>query len=72
MKNPGWGVYPNLEKWINENCESVSEFAWLVAVSPTTIYKFLKGKSDVRYVTVCAIMRVTHMRFDVIFEKTKK
>ena len=35
-------------------------------------YKFLKGKSDLRYETVCAIMRVTHMRFDVIFEKTKK
>ena len=50
MKKPGWSVYPNLEKWINENCESVSEFAWLVAVSPTTIYKFLKGKSDLRYV----------------------
>lgn len=33
MKKPGWSVYPNLEKWINENCESVSEFAWLVAVS---------------------------------------
>jgi hypothetical protein len=44
----------------------------LVAVSPTTMYKFLKGKSDLRYETVCAIMRVTHMRFDVIFEKTKK
>lgn len=72
MKKTGWSVYPNLEKWINENCESVSEFAWLVAVSPTTMYKFLKGKSDLRYETVCAIMRVTHMRFDVIFEKAKK
>ena len=72
MKKPGWGVYPNLEKWINENCESVSEFAWLVAVSPTTMYNILKGKSDPRCKTVRAIMRVTHMKFDVIFEKAKK
>ena len=72
MKKPGWSVYPNLEKWINENCESVSEFACLVDLSPTTIKNFLNVKSDLRYETVCAIMRVTHMRFDVIFEKTKK
>lgn len=72
MKKPGWSVYPNLEKWINENCESVSEFAWLVAVSPATMYNLLKGKSDPRYETVRAIANVTHMKSDILFERVEK
>lgn len=72
MKNPGWGVYPNLEKWINENCESVSEFAWLVAVSPTTMYNILKGKSDQRCKTVRAIANITHIKSDILFERAEK
>lgn len=72
MKKPGWSVYPNLEKWINENCESVSEFAWLVAVSPATMYNLLKGKSDPRCETVRAIANVTHMKSDILFERAEK
>ena len=46
MKSRGWSVYPKLEAYIYENYKSVAHFAWVVGVSPTTIYSILHGKSD--------------------------
>ncbi len=72
MKKPGWSVYPNLEKWIYDNYKSVSEFAWVVGVSPTTMYNILKGKSEGRYQTTRAIINITHMKLEDIFQKAEK
>lgn len=72
MRTPGRSVYPNLEKWIYDNYKSVPIFARAVGVSSTTMYSILKGKNDPSYQTSCAILRVTNMKFDDIFQKAEK
>jgi DNA-binding XRE family transcriptional regulator len=44
----------------------------LVAVSPTTMYNILKGKSDPRCKTVRAIANITHIKSDILFERAEK
>lgn len=72
MRTSGRSIYPNLEKWIYDNYKSVPKFAREVGVSSTTMYNILKGKSDPSYQTGCAILRVTNMKFDDIFQKAEK
>ena len=37
MKDAGWSIYPNLEKWIWMNCKSISDFAGRIGVAHKTV-----------------------------------
>ena len=71
MKSRGWSVYPKLEAYIYENYKSVTHFAWVVGVSPTTIYNILHGKNDPSYETLCAIFSATQVPTDEMFQQAE-
>ena len=44
MKDTGWSIYPNLEKWIWMNCKSISDFAGRIGVAHKTVITLMKGE----------------------------
>lgn len=46
MKDTGWSIYPNLEKWIWMNCKSISDFAGRIGVAHKTVITLMKGERD--------------------------
>ena len=44
MKDAGWSIYPNPEKWIWMNCKSISDFAGRIGVAHKTVIRLMKGE----------------------------
>ena len=69
----GWrsrqSAYPNLDKWIRENCKSYGEFADMLGCHRTTLYKLLDGVDNLSLYRIQAILDITGMTFETCFQE---
>ena len=64
MKDAGWSIYPNLEKWIWMNCKSISDFAGRIGV-----ITLMKGERGTTKYVIDLILKETGMTYEKCFEE---
>lgn len=69
MKDAGWSIYPNLEKWIGMNCKSISDFAGRIGVAHKTVITLMKGERGTTKYVIDLILKETGMTYEKCFEE---
>ena len=69
MKDTGWIIYPNLEKWIWMNCKSISDFAGRIGVAHKTVITLMKGERGTTKYVIDLILKETGMTYEKCFEE---
>lgn len=69
MKDAGWSIYPNLEKWIWMNCKSISDFARRIGVAHKTVITLMKGERGTTKYVIDQILKETGMTYEKCFEE---
>lgn len=62
-------VYPNIEKWLNDNRYTVMEFSKEVGVHSGTMSSHLLGRSYPTKPVIDSILKVTGMSYEEAFEE---
>lgn len=65
-------VYPNLEKWIKENCKNAYQFSIITGLSDRGIRCMLYGRNDPSKYTIDVVLQVTGLTYEVAFAKGEK
>lgn len=60
-------VFPNLERWIKENCGNYSEFARRTGMHRCTISSLLRGKTNPTWDIILTNLDETGMTFEEAF-----
>ena len=68
MKDAGWSIYPNPEKWIWMNCKSISDFAGRIGVAHKTVITLMKGERGTTKYVIDLILKETGMTYANLFE----
>jgi predicted transcriptional regulator len=55
-------VYPNLKSWLDSNNVNAFEFAKMLDIPPTTLYEYLKGKTE-SLKLIRKIKAITHLEW---------
>ena len=71
MKDAGWSIYPNLEKWIWMNCKSISDFAGRIGVAHKTVITLMKGERGTTKYVIDQILKETGMTYEKCFEENE-
>ena len=69
MKDAGWRIYPNLEKWIWMNCKSISDFAGRIGVAHKTVITLMKGERGTTKYVIDLILKETGMTYEKCFKE---
>ena len=69
MKDAGWSIYPNLEKWRWMNCKSISDFAGRIGVAHKTVITLMKGERGTTKYVIDQILKETGMTYEKCFKE---
>ena len=69
MKDAGWSIYPNPEKWIWMNCKSISDFAGRIGVAHKTVITLMKGERGTAKYVIDLILKETGMTYEKCFKE---
>ena len=69
MKDAGWSIYPNLEKWIWMNRKSISDFVGRIGVAHKTVITLMKGERGMTKYVIDQILKETGMTYEKCFEE---
>ena len=61
--------FPNIERWMDEHGVTRRELARRMDVTPNTVYLTLSGRTDPRFFTINAVLRVTGMDYKEAFKE---
>ena len=60
-------VYPNMEKWIKQNCKSIFQFSLLTGISDRACRNILYGRHMPNKYTIDIILETTSLTYEVAF-----
>lgn len=62
-------IYPNIKRWIYENCGTQQKFAEMIGVCQKTAYDYLTGRRSPHKEIIDKILEVTGMTYEEAFKQ---